>query len=66
MVKTINLNKTKIVRSRSRVSKPTLEEMQTKLKQLNSEKLNLLLENEELRHELIILRRKFAHYFNKN
>lgn len=36
-----------------------IDELEKKLSELNAEKMNLLLRNEHLRHELYILRRKY-------
>ena len=50
---------TPVVRRRRQKSTEKTQELEKKVEELNSEKMNLLLRNEHLRHELYILRRKY-------
>lgn len=47
------------VRRRKKSTSLKVEELEKRVTDLNAEKMNLLLRNEHLRHELYILRRKY-------
>lgn len=59
MGKTQEKSSLRTMRRRKKSSSSIVEDLEKTVTDLNAEKMNLLLRNEHLRHELYILRRKY-------